>query len=111
MSSFAAAFKPITAAQAKVAIDKDEKFILFVGRPSCPYCQRFEPKLTHVAKTNQLAICYLNSENYSDLQAIQSLREQYGIKTVPGLLVAENAQVRVICDSSLSEAAILDFIS
>ena len=110
MSTFASAFTPITAVEAQEAIQQQGKFLLFVGRPSCPYCQRFEPKLTNVAKANSLKVNYLNSEDQSQLAEIQALRAQYDIPTVPGLLVAENGQVKVVCDSSLSEAAILAFI-
>ncbi|WP_242258647.1 thioredoxin fold domain-containing protein [Streptococcus thoraltensis] len=110
MSEFSSAFNPISAVAAEDAIKNQEKFILFIGRPTCPYCQRFEPKLTKVAKDNRLSVNYLHSEDFSQGDNIQALRDKYGIKTVPGLLVAENGQVRVICDSSLSEEEILDFI-
>ena len=41
MSNFASAFTPISVSSAKENIDTAEKFILFIGRPSCPYCQLF----------------------------------------------------------------------
>ncbi|MFU2204201.1 thioredoxin fold domain-containing protein [Streptococcus hyovaginalis] len=110
MSEFASAFNLISAVAAEDAIQNQEKVILFVGRPTCPYCQRFEPKLTNVAKANHLSVDYLHSEDFSQIEAIQAFRDKYVIKTVPGLLVAEKGQVRVVCDSSLSEEAILDFI-
>ncbi|MGT2833046.1 thioredoxin fold domain-containing protein [Streptococcus halotolerans] len=110
MSEFASAFNPISAVAAEEAIKNQEKVILFVGRPTCPYCQRFEPKLTNVVKANNLNVHYLHSEDSSQMESIQALRDKYGIKTVPGLLVAEKGQVRVVCDSSLSEEDILDFI-
>lgn len=110
MSEFASAFNLISAVAAEEAISTQEKVILFVGRPTCPYCQRFEPKLTTVVKENNLTVDYLHSEDFSQFENIQAFRDKYGIKTVPGLLVAENGQVRVVCDSSLSEEEILDFI-
>ena len=39
MSNFASAFTPISVSSAKENIDTADKFILFIGRPSCPYCQ------------------------------------------------------------------------
>ena len=77
MSNFASAFTPISVTTAKDKISSTDKFILFIGRPSCPYCQLFEPKLS----------------------------------TVPALFVSENGTAKVVCDSSLSEDDILDFIS
>ena len=50
MSNFASAFTPISVTTAKDKISSTDKFILFIGRPSCPYCQLFEPKLSNVAR-------------------------------------------------------------
>ena len=105
-----APFKPVSAAQAQEKLTSGDKTILFIGRASCPYCQRFAPKLNRVASANQLTVYFLNSEDAADLAAIQDLRASYNVPTVPGLLVAEEGQVRVVCDSSLSEDAILAFI-
>lgn len=111
MSNFASAFTPISVSSAKENIDTAEKFILFIGRPSCPYCQLFEPKLSNVARNSNLTIFYINSENSEELEDIQALRKRYGIATVPALFVSENGAAKVVCDSSLSEDDILDFIS
>ena len=50
MSNFASEFTPISISTAKDKISSTDKFILFIGRPSCPYCQLFEPKLSNVAR-------------------------------------------------------------
>lgn len=109
--TFAAAFTPITVADAKEAIASKEKIILFVGRPTCPYCRRFEPKLTNVAAKTGAQVHFINSEDPSQLEEIQAFRNRYGIATVPGLFVAENGAAKVVCDSSLSEEDIEDFIA
>lgn len=103
-------FTPVTAAKAKEAILNQDKVVLFIGRVSCPYCQLFVPKLASVAQTLNQEVLYLNSEDFQDLAAIQDLRAEYGVATVPGLLVSSVGQVRVICDSSQSEGAIAKFI-
>lgn len=105
------AFEPITVATARERIEAGNKFILFIGRPSCPYCQRFAPKLANVAQAIGAKIAYINSEDFSQLEDIQAFRRRYGIATVPGLFVAENATAKVVCDSSLPEEDIIDFIS
>lgn len=109
MATFAEYFTPITAEEAEKQLQTADNFILFIGRPTCPYCRRFEPKLTQVAKDNQLTVHFLNSDNQDS--AIQELRATYDVPTVPGLLVAKSGHVKVVCDSSLSEEAILDFIT
>ena len=101
MSIFASAFTPISVSSAKENIASAEKFILFIGRPSCPYCQLFEPKLSNVARKSEFNIFYINSENTDELGEIQALRKRYGIATVPALFVSEKGAAKVVCDSSL----------
>ncbi|SDQ15929.1 thioredoxin domain-containing protein [Streptococcus equinus] len=108
MTTFADFFMPINVAKAENQLQNAEEFILFIGRPTCPYCRRFEPKLTQVAKENKLDIYYINSDELSP--ELDNLRSTYNVATVPGLLVAKGGQVKVVCDSSLSEEEILDFI-
>ena len=112
MSHFAEAikhFNALTAQEAQEKIDSGEKFILFIGRSTCPYCQRFAPKLSQVAADTGQTVAFLNSENQDS--DTQELRTTYDVPTVPGLLVAKSGHVKVVCDSSLSEEAILDFIT
>ena len=104
-------FNALTAQEAQEKIDSGEKFILFIGRSTCPYCQRFAPKLSQVAADPGQTVAFLNSENQDDLTAVQAFREKYHVQTVPGLLVAQAGQVKVVCDSSLSQEAIADFIA
>ncbi|WP_057491874.1 thioredoxin domain-containing protein [Streptococcus orisasini] len=104
-------FEPVTAKEAQKRIDSGEKFVLFIGRSTCPFCRRFAPKLSNVAKADHQAVAFLNSEDQNDLKAIQDFRSAYSVNTVPGLLVAQNGQIKVVCDSSLSEEAIRDFIA
>ena len=67
MSNFSSAFTPISISTAKEKLSSTDKFILFIGRPSCPYCQLFEPKLSNVARNSNLTIFYINSENSEEL--------------------------------------------
>lgn len=108
MTTFADFFTTINVAKAENQLQNAEEFILFIGRPTCPYCRRFEPKLTQVAKENKLDVYYINSDEISP--ELDSLRSTYNVATVPGLLVAKGGRVKVVCDSSLSEEEILDFI-
>lgn len=105
------AFEPITVAQARERIASEAKFILFMGYPTCPFCQRFVPKLSVVAKEIDAKIAYINSQDWSQAEDIQVFRKRYGIATVPALFVAENGAAKVVCDSSLSLEDIEDFIS
>ena len=108
MTKFAEHFTNISVEAAKEQLQTADEFILFIGRPTCPFCRRFERKLSHVAKENQLVVYYINSDHTTP--ELEELRNTYKVATVPGLLVANAGHVRVVCDSSLSEEAILDFI-
>lgn len=103
-------FEAISVQAVEDKIAQGDKVILFVGRATCPYCQRFAPKLANVAEADGLTVNFINSEDLGQLEAIQDLRTKYGMKTVPALLVAENGQAKVVCDSSLSEDEIRHFI-
>ena len=92
--------KELSIAEVEQLTKESAQFILFVGRGTCPYCRRFAPKFANVVRDNGLTGYFLNSEKTSDLEAIQAYRAKHGIKTVPGLVVAKEGQVRVVCDSS-----------
>lgn len=113
MKTFAeivADFQAVTVQAVEDKMAQGDKVILFVGRATCPYCQRFAPKLANVAEADGLRVDFISSEDLNQLEAIQALRAKYDMKTVPALLVAENGQAKVVCDSSLSEDEIRHFI-
>lgn len=109
--TFAQVFTRITVAKAEELISTEKQAIIFVGRSSCPYCQRFEPKLTNVAKVTGKTIYFINSEDFSEMDVIQIFRHKHRIPTVPGLLVTNKGDIKVVCDSSLSEEEITAFIA
>ena len=108
MSRFAEAFQPITLEEAAQRLQTEGKVIIFVGRSTCPYCLRFEPKLSNVAKALGEVIYFLDSQIMTpDLAAF---RQRYQVTTVPGLIVSKSGGVTTVCDSSISEEKICDIL-
>ena len=52
---------------------------------------------------------FINSEDRAN-EVLAAFRAKYNMPTVPGLLVARNGEVRVVCDSSQSVEQIKAFI-
>ena len=98
-----------TVARAQEAIDKKEIATFFIGRQTCPYCRKFAAKLATVVAETNAHIFFINSEEASQLNALQEFRSRYGIPTVPGFVHVENGEIKVRCDSSMSAQEIKDF--
>lgn len=69
--------------QEKMTADKD--FFLYVGRPTCPYCEIFLPKLEEAIQETGSVVYYLNTDLESDTSAINSFLVNRQIQTVPHL--------------------------
>lgn len=90
-----------------------EHTILFVGKPTCPYCQKFVPKLNQVAQQNHLDIHYLNSIDTETTPAIKALRNRMGIPTVPQVVTidGEDTYTNLNIESSTSEEKLTELLS
>lgn len=102
-------FEPITPEKAQEKIDAGEKEIIFIGKPSCPYCQKFAPKLKKVVDKHDLTVHYIFSEDPQHGEAIKNLRDRHQIKTVPALIYTDNTPA-IKCDSSMTVEEIEAFV-
>ena len=98
-----------TVARAQEAIDNKETATFFVGRKTCPYCRKFAGTLAGVVAETKAHIYFINSEEPSQLDALQDFRSRYEIPTVPGFVHVTNGQIKVRCDSSMTEEEIKKF--
>ena len=101
--------KVTTVARAQEALDNKETATFFIGRKTCPYCRKFAATLAGVVAETKAHIYFINSEEPSQLEALQDFRSRYGIPTVPGFVHVADGQIKVRCDSSMSAQEIKEF--
>lgn len=77
-------YQPITLKQVVKKIQNKDDFYLYVGRPTCQYCQRFVPNLEKVIEKTQVTVYYLNTDEEKTEEAT-AFADKEGIKTVPNL--------------------------
>ncbi|HEL0621719.1 conjugal transfer protein TraF [Streptococcus equi subsp. zooepidemicus] len=105
-----AAFRQVEISEVVTRLAAGEDITVFLGRATCPYCRRFAPKLAKVARQEHKDIFFVDSENSTELADLQVFRERYGLATVPALLISRHQEIKAVCDSSLTEEAILAFL-
>ena len=79
-------FVETTAEKVEALIGEGKEVVLFVGRPTCPYCRRFAPKINEVREALGKEMYFINSEDRAS-EALAAFRAKYNMPTVPGLLV------------------------
>lgn len=76
--------------------DKETCWV-YVGRPSCPDCVEFYPKLNEFLEKNKLSILYYNTECRASKKKLE--REYYnslGVKSVPSIIRIEDGVVKKV---------------
>ncbi len=93
--------------------NSNENNLIFIGRPTCSYCQIAEPIIHKLAKEYDLTIYYLNTDNFTqdDKAAFKESDEyfQNGYGT-PMLLVVSNTEIVDIVDGLTDTAHYIDFL-
>lgn len=90
----------------------EEKKIVLLARPTCSYCQIAEPIIKKVAKDYDLAIDYLNTDNFKDddtqklINSDEFFKEGYG---TPILLVVGEGKIIDKVDGLTDSAHYVDF--
>lgn len=79
-------FQEITANVAKGFLEEDEAKLVFIGRPTCPFCRKYLPKLIQSLGDDVSSTYYLNSEETATDDALSDFRFEVGAKTVPSLV-------------------------
>ncbi|GMR70483.1 thiol reductase thioredoxin [Aerococcus viridans] len=79
-------FQEISANVAKGFLEEDEAKLVFIGRPTCPFCRKYLPKLIQALGEDVSSTYYLNSEETATDDALSDFRFEVGAKTVPSLV-------------------------
>lgn len=101
--------KPISVTEIRTLMKQNKEFYLYTGRPSCPYCRNFVPRLAKIVTQKKIVVYYLNSEKSSLNQEIVDFRKKYNITTVPNVSYFNSNQLKqslfqdgVVSDDTLS---------
>ena len=76
--------KVVNIREIRSKITNKESFILYIGRESCPDCQRFAPNLAVAIQKSDKIVYYLDNDS-SEKREITEFAREMNIKTVPNL--------------------------
>ena len=76
--------KVVNIREIRSKITNRESFILYIGRESCPDCQRFAPNLAVAIQKSNKIVYYLDNDS-SEKREITEFAREMNIKTVPNL--------------------------
>lgn len=108
---FVSEFNNITVENLKVKqSNKNDEFLLYVGRGTCPYCSAFVPKLYEAAIGTE-EIYYLDTENKT--QSLVDYLTEFEIEFVPYFVKFKGQNVIEVLDitDNISVSDIQNFIN
>ncbi|MBX4268548.1 thioredoxin domain-containing protein [Clostridium estertheticum] len=83
-------------------IENKESFLVYIGRPSCPDCRKFTPKLEKKLTDTNKQILYYNTEVHaSKKQEMRVYLNSLGIKSVPTIMGVSKGNVEKVYDCSV----------
>ena len=105
-------FVELTTEEVENRLASGDETILYIGKPTCPYCQKFVPKLNNVREQNNLTIHYLNSLDTTTDPKIQALRDKMDVPLVPQVVTLDgkNKFTNLKIDSSASEETLTELL-
>lgn len=76
-------------------IYSNKERLIYIGRPSCPYCQMVQPKLEKVAKKNHFQLRYYNTDDArkSNEKKLNHLLNKMQVQSVPTVVLVKDNHV------------------
>lgn len=88
----------------KKKISSQENFWIYVGRPNCPDCQKYYPRLEKYLEDNNLKLLYFNTKvKVSQKEEMVEFLNDLGVDEVPAILEIKNGKVEKIYDMQKKE--------
>ena len=85
-------------------LNSGERFVIYVGRATCPYCHEYRSKQDGALENLDANIFSLDTEFYKNDKDVANFRDILGIEYVPTVAVIENG--KVVSEMPESEMAV-----
>lgn len=86
-------FKKVKAQDIEQLIERDENFLLYIGRETCPACRDFVPILHDYSNNKDIIVYYLDSTETDKDKELKKFRDDNNIMYVPSLMVCVNKKI------------------
>ena len=81
--------KAINMKEMRSKLANGDEFVVYIGRESCPYCQKFVPNLALAIQKSHQTVYYLDSDS-DEKDEITAFAKEMDIQTVPNLSIYQN---------------------
>ncbi|MBC1434736.1 thioredoxin family protein [Listeria rocourtiae] len=84
----------ITLAEFQAKLDNKESGFVYIGRPTCPDCQAFQPTLDSVLKDKDMRLAYFDTDAAREKEEDKTkvFLQDMKVKTVPVIFYLENGK-------------------
>ena len=75
-------------------LNSKEKELIFIGRPTCTYCQQLMPHLEEITDTYKIKYTYLNTDEYDESTLNKLLKLFNTDSSTPQLLIVKEGKIQ-----------------
>jgi predicted bacteriocin transport accessory protein len=90
-TDYVSTFQSVELDTLKEKIDNNDRFIVYIGRESCQYCQIFVPKLYQAALEMEETIFYFDIEGLTEEIEVINFLNNFDVKYTPTLIKFEES--------------------
>ncbi|MBC1574008.1 thioredoxin family protein [Listeria booriae] len=69
---------------------------VYFGRPTCPECKIFQPKLEEVLDSKKIKVLYYNTDTFKESGMFFKTVSMFNVSSVPSLVRIENGKVQKV---------------